>query len=53
MASPPAGGDGSDPMILVSVMGTVQFGRIESKIPPDLKPFAQTVSPAIDFLCVI
>uniref|UniRef100_A0A6U4VY36 NTF2-related export protein n=1 Tax=Hemiselmis andersenii TaxID=464988 RepID=A0A6U4VY36_HEMAN len=36
------GGDGSDPMILVTVMGVVLFGDKLAKPAPETKPFAQT-----------
>ena len=38
----PAGQEAPDPMILVSVMGTVQYGQLEAKPPPEARPFAQT-----------
>jgi hypothetical protein len=36
------GQDPKDPMILVSVSGTVQFGSIESTPPPQARPFCQS-----------
>jgi len=35
-------GKEEDPMILVSVMGTVQYGQLEAKPPPDARPFCQS-----------
>lgn len=35
-------GNEEDPMILVSVMGTVQYGHLEAKPPPDARPFCQS-----------
>mmetsp|Transcript_56288 Transcript_56288/g.132639 ORF Transcript_56288/g.132639 Transcript_56288/m.132639 type:complete len:144 (-) Transcript_56288:28-459(-) len=36
------GAEPADPMILVSVMGTVQFGSLESNPPPVPRPFCQS-----------
>eukprot|EP00286_Rhodomonas_abbreviata_P027600 CAMPEP_0181294578 /NCGR_PEP_ID=MMETSP1101-20121128/3681_1 /TAXON_ID=46948 /ORGANISM="Rhodomonas abbreviata, Strain Caron Lab Isolate" /LENGTH=141 /DNA_ID=CAMNT_0023399257 /DNA_START=317 /DNA_END=739 /DNA_ORIENTATION=- len=37
-----AGQESADPMILVSVMGSVQFGSIEASPPPPSKAFCQS-----------
>ena len=36
------GQEAPDPMILVSVMGTVQYGLLEAKPPPEARPFTQS-----------